>query len=198
MRLLCADLAKRGTVSKRRIFRNGESRGGKPIGRSALYLILNNRTYLGETTHKGASYPGEHDAIVPRALFDTVQKRLAELAPPTSARPRLHQDAPLARLLFDETGAAMLPSYTIKQPGLRYRYYVSKPALKGERSKAAISRIPAPPFEALISDVMVRLGLDKVVQVDHIFLAVNLRESRKFERRRPASTNSAPHLEAEV
>ena len=25
---------------------------GKPIGRSALYLIQNNRTYLGETTHK--------------------------------------------------------------------------------------------------------------------------------------------------
>jgi hypothetical protein len=73
--------------------------------------------------------------------------------------------------LFDETGTAMLPTYAIKPPGLRYRYYVSKPALKGERSKAAISRIPAPPFEALISYVMVRLGLDKVVQVvqvDHV------------------------------
>ncbi len=166
VRLLCADLSKRGTVSKRRIFRNGESRGGKSLGRSALYLILNNRAYIGETIHKGASYPGEHAAIVPRPLFEAVQKRLAELAPPTSTRPRLPQDAPLAGLMFDETGTAMLPSYAIKRPGLRYRYYVSKPALKGERSKAAISRIPAPRFEALISEVVARLGLDKVVRVD--------------------------------
>ena len=82
------------------------------MGRSALYLILNNRTYLGETTHKGASYPGEHDAIVPRALFDAVQERLAELAPPLSGRPRLLQDAPFAGLVFDETGTAMLPTYS--------------------------------------------------------------------------------------
>src|SRR5205823_5705267 len=94
--------------------------GGKPIGRSALYLILNNRTYLGETTHKSASYPGEHQAIVPRALFDAAQKRLAELAPPICGRQRLLQDAPFAGLVFDETGAVMLPTYAIKHPGLRY------------------------------------------------------------------------------
>jgi len=61
--------------------------------------------------------------------------------------------------VFDETGAVMLPTYAIKHPGLRYRYYVSRPALKGERSKAAISRIPAPPFETLMSSVMAPLGL---------------------------------------
>jgi hypothetical protein len=32
------------------MFRTGDRRGGNLIGRSALYLILNNRTYLGETT----------------------------------------------------------------------------------------------------------------------------------------------------
>ena len=48
----------------------GATRGGKPIERSAIYCILNNRAYVGETTHKGSSYPGEHEAIVPRELFD--------------------------------------------------------------------------------------------------------------------------------
>lgn len=166
VRLLCDDVAGRGITSKPRIFRTGETRGGKAIGRSALYLILNNRTYLGETTHKGASYRGEHEPIVSRALFAAVQHRLAQLAPSSSGSPRLVQDAPLAGLLFDDTGAAMLPTYAIKHPGLRYRYYVSRPALKGERSKAAIPRIPAPPLEALLTAVMVRLGVDKVVQVD--------------------------------
>jgi site-specific DNA recombinase len=159
VRLLCDDLAKRGVVSKHRTFESGEARGGKIMGRSALYCILNNRTYLGETTHKGASYRGEHEAIVPRQLFDAVEKRLAELAPRLSGRAHQPQDAPYAGLLFDETGTAMLPTYSVKRGGIRYRYYASRPTLKGERSKAAISRIPAPPFEAFIDSVLERLGL---------------------------------------
>ncbi len=86
------------------------------MGRSALYLILKNRTYLGETTHKDASYPGEHDAIVPRGLFDAVQERLAELAPPLTGKPRLVQDAPFAGQVFDETGTPMLPTYAVNRP----------------------------------------------------------------------------------
>jgi site-specific DNA recombinase len=172
VRLLCADLRERGLVSKRRTSGTGETRGGKPMGRSALYCILNNRAYIGETTHKGASYPGEHDAIVPRELFDAVQQRLADLRPPLSGKARHPQDAPYAGLLFDETGTVMLHTYTIKQGGLRYRYYVSRPALKGERSRTAISRIPAPPFEAFMSSVMKRLGLAGGDQGDNIRSAV--------------------------
>src|SRR5215204_6678672 len=39
--------------------------------------ILRNRVYAGELNHKGSSYPGEHAAIVTRALFDAVQESLA-------------------------------------------------------------------------------------------------------------------------
>lgn len=159
VRLLCADLAARGVVSKRRTFESGQMRGGKPMGRSALYCILNNPAFIGETTHKGASYPGEHEAIIPRKLFDAVQQQLAELRPRTSGKPREVQDALYSGLLFDETGTPMLPTYTVKRGGVRYRYYASRPALKGERSEASISRIPAPPFEALVSVAMGRLGL---------------------------------------
>jgi site-specific DNA recombinase len=159
VRLLCADVAARGVVSKQRTFESGQKRGGKVMGRSALYCILHNRAYIGETTHKGASYPGEHDAIVPRSLFDAVQKQLADLRPPASNKPREVQDAPYTGLLFEETGTPMLPNYTNKRSGVRYRYYASRPALKGERSEASIYRIPAPPFEAFISGAMERLGL---------------------------------------
>ena len=160
IRLLCAHLATRGVVSKQRTFESGQRRGGKPLGRSALNCILNNRAYIGETTHKGASYQGEHEAILPRELFEAVQKRLAQLRPAASGKPREAQDAPYAGLLFDETGTPMLPTYTIKRGGVRYRYYASRPALKGERSEAGIWRIPAPPFEALVSGVMSRFRLD--------------------------------------
>jgi DNA invertase Pin-like site-specific DNA recombinase len=159
VRLLCGDLKDRGVVSKPRSSSNGVARGGKPIERSALHLILNNRTYIGETTHKGNSYAGEHQAIVPRDLFDRVQRRLAELRPPVRVSSRATQDAPLAGLLFDETGMPMLPTYTVKGQNRRYRYYTSRPAMKGEASRAAISRIPAPPLEHLMSGVLRRLDL---------------------------------------
>ena len=34
----------------------------------ALYLMLQNRIYLGETVHKDNNYPGEHEALVDEAL----------------------------------------------------------------------------------------------------------------------------------
>ena len=158
-RLLCTDLKERGVLSKPRVSGSGATRGGKPIERSAIYCILNNRAYIGETTHKGSSYPGEHEAIVPRELFDHVQRRLAELRPPVTTGTRTTQDAPLAGRLFDDTGTAMVPTYTVKGGSHRYRYYVSRPATKGEVSKAAISHISAPPLEGVLSGALRRVGL---------------------------------------
>src|SRR3546814_6931660 len=53
------------------------SKGGIPFGRGALYHLLTNRLYRGEVTHRDQVYPGEHQAIVPEALWDAVQTRLA-------------------------------------------------------------------------------------------------------------------------
>jgi site-specific DNA recombinase len=158
VRLLCDDAKVRGLASKLRRSPAGQIRGGKPMGRSALYQILNNRTYAGQLPHKGSWYPGEHPAIVPHEVFDAVQTRFAELRPPPSSSPRVPNDAPYTGLLYDDTDTAMLPNYTVKK-GIRYRYYASRPVLKGEKSSASISRIPAPPFEAVLGSAWRRLGL---------------------------------------
>ena len=50
--------------------------GGKPIGRGALYLILQNRIYRGEIVHKDQSYPGEHEATIDPALWDACRPAL--------------------------------------------------------------------------------------------------------------------------
>ena len=51
---------------------------GKPIDKGDIYKLLNNRTYVGEVVHKGNVYPGEHQAIVPRELWDRVHQILQE------------------------------------------------------------------------------------------------------------------------
>ena len=57
---------------------DGTACGGQKLSRGALYLMLQNRIYRGEVTHKGNAYPGEHPAIVDQALWDQVQATLAE------------------------------------------------------------------------------------------------------------------------
>jgi len=65
---LVDDLRKRGVVSKAKVSRRGNKYGGKPFGRGALYHLLQNRLYLGVTLHKGVAHPGQHTAIVSKAL----------------------------------------------------------------------------------------------------------------------------------
>jgi hypothetical protein len=54
---------------------------GKPIDKGHLYKLLNNRVYLGEAVHKETAHPGEHMAIIDRALWDRVRAILATKAP---------------------------------------------------------------------------------------------------------------------
>jgi len=54
---------------------------GKPIDKKYLYRLLSNRIYIGEITHKGDSYPGQHDAIIDREIWD----RPAGLPKPSGA-----------------------------------------------------------------------------------------------------------------
>ena len=73
VRDLKEELAARGIRSKGRVRADGTVYGGRPIARGALYLVLQNRIYRGEITHKGNSYPGEHPTIVEQDLWDQVQ-----------------------------------------------------------------------------------------------------------------------------
>ena len=58
------------------ITQTGARLGGVVFARGALYHLLRNRLYLGEIRHRDQWYPGEHEGIVARALWDRVQARL--------------------------------------------------------------------------------------------------------------------------
>ena len=52
----------------------------------SLYEMLQNPLYLGEIRHKKDRYPGQHQAIMKKELWDRVQKRLASNRPPDAIR----------------------------------------------------------------------------------------------------------------
>ena len=122
---------------------------GRPFDKSALYKLLVNRVYIGEAVHKGAAYPGEHDAIIPRQLWDRVHAVLAESPRVRAAQSRQRAPALLRGLLFGSDGRAMSPTHT-RQKGRLYRYYVSQAVLQGGANDAPRRRLPAGEIEELV------------------------------------------------
>ena len=141
-----------GVRSKRRMRPDGTNYGGQKFSKGALYLMLQNRTYRGETTHKGKSYPGEHPAIIDQPLWDKVQAVLAENRIERTSGARAKHPSLLAGLLFDEKGERLTPTHAVKK-GTRYRYYVSAALLTGAgRNRSGGRRIPAGNLERLVMD----------------------------------------------
>jgi site-specific DNA recombinase len=143
------DLDDAGIVSKVRAASDGSRYGGRPLSRGALYLMLQNRIYRGEIVHKGKSYPGEHEAIVDEALWNTVQAILSENRVDRANGKTGHEPNLLTGILFDAHGGRMSPTHANKK-GTRYRYYISRSLLDGSaKAKAEGQRIPAAALESL-------------------------------------------------
>jgi site-specific DNA recombinase len=66
------------TLARELIAKNVRNKYGKLVDKGILYKLLNNPVYIGAAVHKGISYPGEHDGIIDRKIWDKVQARLQE------------------------------------------------------------------------------------------------------------------------
>jgi site-specific DNA recombinase len=150
VRALQAELAAAGIRSKRRTLADGTPYGGQKLSRGALYLMLQNRIYRGDITHKGNAYPGEHPAIVDQAVWGQVQAILAENRVNREVGAYARQPSLLAGLAFDENGERLTPSHAVKK-GTRYRYYVSRSLIVGTaKDRSQGRRIPAGNLEKLV------------------------------------------------
>jgi site-specific DNA recombinase len=124
--------------------------GAKNFSPGGLYLILQNRLYLGEVTHKGQSYPGEHPPIVDKPLWQEVQTVLAANRVGRTTAVCANHPSLLTGMVFDETGERLTPTHAVKK-GTRYRYYVSTSLITGvKRNHSNGRRIPAGNLEGLV------------------------------------------------
>ena len=97
----------------------------RPYSRGHLYAMLRNPIYVGDVRHKDQRYPGRHDAIIDRDIWDQAQAMLE--AKSQTERGKGRQAAERSLLtgrLFDETGDRLTPTYT-KKKDQRIRYFVS-------------------------------------------------------------------------
>ncbi|XWN33586.1 MAG: recombinase family protein [Devosia sp.] len=155
LRTLKAWADARGIVTKRRQH-IGVERGGLPFSVGHLRQLLTNPLYVGKVRHKGELYDGQHEAVVPQALFGSVQTALRQAAP--SRRMGTNTPSPhrLTGLIFDDTGDRLSPADTRKK-GVRYHYYVSRRLVQQTRSTQGDGwRLPAKMLDDTVAKEMAR------------------------------------------
>ena len=199
VRSLKHDLEARGIVSGIKVSKTGNSRGGKPFSRGALYHLLSNPIYLGELRHKRDRHPGQHQALISRELWERVQERLQNRAARSGEGPKTEaQQSSLAGKLFDETGEPLYVQGAAKGRR-RYRYYVSRKLVRGETAEGEQTwRLPASELERSVLAAAQSLLGDRASLADALEdsltgaerLAVALRSARGWLERLRSGTEA--------
>ncbi|MBK9589241.1 MAG: recombinase family protein [Sphingomonadales bacterium] len=144
---LQAELAAQGIRTKARTLKDGQVYGNCSFSRGGLYQMLANRIYLGEITHRGRSYRGEHEGIIDAVTFERVRDLLSVNRVEHRHAVHAEHPSPLAGILWDSEGRRMSPNHANKN-GARYRYYVS--CKDKERLSLPVHRVPAGDIESLV------------------------------------------------
>ena len=151
----CLEIARglntKGIPTKSWTTKNGSFHQGGPWNTQHVYRALNNRTYLGETVHHSASYPGEHEAIVSKSLWERVQGIFAS----GTARKKGQETREVKTLLrgiirCGHCDKSMVGTYTRKKNRVVYRYYACSSAIKNGYASCPVKSVPAGEIEKAV------------------------------------------------
>lgn len=172
---LIAQLEAEGLRTKIQNRTSGPHRGGIPFRRGSLFYLLANPIYRGKIVHRGKVYDGEHEPIVDETLWDAVQARLQQKAPPRKRKSNDPQEAMLRGLLTDPEGRPMVPTYTTKGTR-RYAYYETRKDLAAKPDAVPPSRIAQSGIERhIISHLTTLLNDEHALR-----RLINLEEANKL------------------
>ena len=110
-----------GLKTKEWTSKRGMHHAGRDFHKMSLRALLGNVLYTGSIIHKGKVYPGEHEAIINRRLWERVNHKLEMASRQQKGRRHNPQTAPLIGLLHCTCGARMPPTYAVPRRLERYR-----------------------------------------------------------------------------
>jgi DNA invertase Pin-like site-specific DNA recombinase len=129
----------------------------RPYSRGHLYNMLCNPIYVGEIRHKDQRFPGRHEGIVDRDVWDRVQTLLEGRSQTVRGKGRqAGERSLLTGRLFDETGDRLTPSYT-KKKDQRIRYFVSNRLIDRSSTRTPDAtgwRLPATQLEEVVASAI--------------------------------------------
>lgn len=162
------ELNSKGIRTKSWTNKTGTIRPGKPWNGPGIYRLLSNKTYLGLTVHKDATYPGEHDAIVSQSLWDRAHSMLSHDSR-TDRRGKGQVQALLKGMIrCGHCDSSMYGSYT-RKGGKVYRYYTCVAASKNGYSSCPVRSISAGEIEeAVMSQLRVIFRTPEMIAQTYI------------------------------
>lgn len=185
------ELDRRGWRNKSWQTRKGDERVGHSFGKTSLHRLLTNVAYSGRVRYKTEVHPGEHQAIVDGPTFERVQALLGRNGSTGGARVRSQSGMLLQGLLHCRPcGCAMTPSYTSKNKGKTYRYYVCTRAQKQGWDACPSKSIPAGTIEQFVFEQIRDIGRDPALRAE-----VLAQVRRKDDEQRAELTAEARELE---
>ncbi len=158
------ELNRRGWRRKSWTTKDGKARQGKPWDRVNLRLMLTNPLYAGRQRLGDETFRGEHAAIVLKALFDKVQRLMAENRSSGGASSRNRHGALLRGLLrcaACDTAMVHAPS---RKDGRLYRYYRCMNSMRKGASACPTKATPADRVEQFVVDRIKCIGQDPALQ----------------------------------
>ena len=146
-----------GYTTKRWLSSRDRWHGGKALTPKYLYRILTYPVYIGKITHKDKIWPGKHEPIVTRKLWDQVQRAIDKQERQT--RHRWNHPHLLKGKLRTHEDSTMSPS-AVHRPGKiegekrLVRYYISQKAVKEGYKNCSIKTINAVHIDALVRSMV--------------------------------------------
>ncbi len=187
---VATELNRRGWRRKSWKTKDGRWREGKEWDPANLRRLLTDPTYIGKVKLGEQVFTGEHDAIVPKVLFQKVQAIMRENRRTGGAAARNTHGSLLRGLLrCVACDASMVHGWTRKKERL-YRYYVCSKAQKRGWKTCPTKSISATRVEEFVVEQIRAIGRDPDVRRETFRQALSQvagqRRSLKLEAKRLA------------
>jgi site-specific DNA recombinase len=99
----------------------------KAFCKQSIYKILHNRTYIGEISHKGESFPAQHEGLIDPITWERTHAILSvdnRQRCRNTWEKKNRNDFLLRGITYTQDGDLLIPMATKKPNGKVYRYYV--------------------------------------------------------------------------
>jgi site-specific DNA recombinase len=194
------ELSRRGWRRKSWKTRDGRWREAKPWDVANLRRMLMDPLFAGMAKLGGQTFTGEHDGIVPKAVFAAVQEAMGENRRTGGAALRNSQGGLLRGLLrCAPCDAAMVHTWA-RNHGRVYRYYVCSAAQKRGSDTCPTGSIPGNKVEEFVVEQIRLIGSDPRLQRETFrqALAQVAAQRRALKAEAKQLRDEVPRVRAEV
>ena len=192
---LIKELNANGHRTKSWTTKKGKVRPGRPWNKSHIYRLLTNPTLIGLIKHKDKTYPGEHEAIIEKSLWDEVQAVLAGNTPPRAKANRAKTPALLKGIITCGHCDTSMGVTFARKNGRTYRYYLCLKANKNGYDACPIKTVSAGTVENAVT-IQLRAMLRSPEEVAEILQSMLTQETEK--RKKLGTETKRLHKELEA